>query len=117
MKARKYTKRIGIYTTTLVADGYGGNTVTESYVGESWCMIRTAASSSKYAGRLTDLGITEPVDTIMVTMRHRNDITINPSVYYLVYNGYKYVIQAITNVDLLNNDMEIIATQRGTTTT
>lgn len=117
MNTRSFNKRIGVYKTTVTADGYGGNTVTESYVGESWCDIRTVANSSRYVGRLTDLGINEPLDAIIINMRYRNDIDINYQTYYFVYNGYKYVIQALTNIDFQNKFMEVIAIQKGTTTT
>ena len=117
MRARKYDRRIGVYKTTLSADGYGGNTVTESYIGESWCKIATVSNNSRYAGRLADLGITEPLEALIVTMRYRNDIALDIISYYLVYNGYKYVIQSLTNIDLKNVDMELICVQKGTTTT
>ena len=116
MRARKYDKRIGIYSVSVVADGYGGNTVTQSYVGTSWGQIETVASSSGYSGRLTDLGITDIKEAIVVKIRHRIDITPDSN-YFLTYNGYKYVIQSITNYNLKNVDLEIIAVKGEVLTT
>lgn len=109
MTNRNYNRRVQIYAITQVSDGYGGFTVTESLVGESWAKIKTVANSSRYVGRLTDLGITNPLDAIVVNLWNRNDITINPVTHFLVYNGSKYMIQALTNMDLRNRDLEIIA--------
>ena len=114
MRSREYTKRVYIYSTTEAADGYGGYTTTSSYVGESWAKIQTAGESG-YSSKLTDMGITQGVESIVVTMRHRNDITPQTRNYFLIYNDYIYVVQGILNVNLLNVDLVMFATRQEAT--
>lgn len=109
MIARKYNKRVEIWETTDVADDYGGNTVTDELITKSWANISTA---NKYSNKLDNIGITDPINTIIVKLRHRNDISYNAINKYLKYNGIKYIIQNNpTNVDLNNTEIEIIATR------
>ena len=108
MKARKYTKRIAFYQTVAVADTYGGSTVSETLVATSWANVQTNNSVQ----RLTDLGITDPVNTIVINTRHRNDIDYNAVNQYILYRGVKYIIQnAPVNIDFHDVDIEIIATR------
>lgn len=112
MKARKYTKRIAFYQTVAVADTYGGSTVSETLVATSWANVKT----NNNVQRLTDLGITDPVNTIVINTRDRNDIDYNAVNQYILYRGVKYIIQNATiNVDFNDVDIEIIATREITT--
>ena len=112
MKARNYTKRIGFYQTTAVADGYGGNTVSEALVATSWANIRTPKDSH----RLTDLGVIDPTSTIIITLRHRNDIDYNAVDQFIKYRGLNYIVKnAPTNIGFMDVDIEIIATRQATT--
>ncbi len=108
MKAREYTKRVEFYATTNVADGYGGFTVTEALIATSWAKVETGKSR-----RLTDLGITDPVNTIVINLRHRNDIKYNAINQFIRYRGIDYIIQnAPTNKGFEDVDVEIIATRQ-----
>jgi len=40
MIARQYDKRIKIYGTTTVSDGFGGNTTSEVLIGSFWAEIK-----------------------------------------------------------------------------
>ena len=111
---RKYQKRVQIYQVVSVADGYGGNLVEDTLITESWAEIKTVSNNSRYVGRLTDLGITDPQSAIIVTMRQRNDITYNAVNQFLMYRGEKYIIQNLTNVNLQDNEIEIIAVKEQT---
>ena len=115
MKARKYTKRIEVWETKVVSDGYGGSTVTEHLINESWANVTTVANNSRYVGKLTDLGIIDPITAIIVQMRWRNDLTYNAINQFLVYKNYKYIIQnAPSNIDFNGTEVEIIATREMT---
>lgn len=112
MRARKYTRVIEIWQTSSVADGYGGSTVSETFITKSWANIRTVGNNSRYVQRLTDLGITDPTSAIIVNLRQRNDITYNAINQFIKYRGVKYVIQnAPTNIDFMDSEIEIIATR------
>ena len=111
MKSRNYTKRIEFYQTAAVADGYGGNTVSETLVATSWANIRTPKDSQ----RLIDLGVTDPTDVIIITTRHRNDIDYNAINQFIKYRSVDYVVKnAPTNMGFMDVEVEIIATRQAT---
>ena len=114
-RGRTYTKRIQIWQNTSQTDGFGGNVVgNDTLIAESWAEVKTVSNNSRYTSRLTDLGITDPQNAIIVKFRSRNDITYNAINQYLVYRNEKYTIQNLTNIDLLDNDIEIIAVRQQT---
>lgn len=111
MRSREYTKRVEIWQTTAVADGVGGSTVSEVLIGTSWAKITTSKSSQ----RLLDLGVTDPVNTIIVNIRHREDIDFNAVNQFIKYRSVNYIIQnAPRNVNFNDVDIEIIATREMT---
>ena len=113
MRARKYTKRIAIWETTTAADGYGGSTVTEALLNESWANVTNVHSGN--ASRFKDLGLIDPTNTIIVKMRWRNDLTYSALDQYLLYNGVKYIIQnAPANIGFNGTEVEIIAVKEQT---
>ena len=120
MRSRKYNKRIAFYQTNITPnnDGFGGggeSYATPTLLATSWCEIKTASNNSKFVGRMTELGITDPTLAIIVQLRHRNDIDYNAIDMYLLYNGVKYIIQnAPTNINFEGVDVEIIATREST---
>ena len=115
MKAREYDKVIEIWQTTEVADGYGGMTITDELIARSWAKVSSVSNNSRYVGRLTDLGVTDPSNAIIVRLRKRNDLTYNAINQYLKYRGVKYIIQNDpANIDFSDVDIEIIATKEAT---
>lgn len=114
MKAREYTKRVEIWQTSIVSDGYGGSTISETLITSSWAKVETP--SAKQVTLITELGITDPANTIIIKLRNRNDITYNAINQFIKYRGAKYVIQnAPVNVNFNDVDIHIIATREQTT--
>ncbi len=110
MIARKYNKRVEIWQTETVSDGFGGSTVSDTLITSSWAQIETFGVNSKYSNRATNLGITDTINSIRVLLRKRNDITYNSINQFLVYRGEKYIINNTpTNVNFNGVDIEIIA--------
>jgi head-tail adaptor len=108
MRSRKLSKRIEIWQTSNVADGFGGNTVAETLITSSWAEIITLNDIN----RSTDIGITSATNTIKVRLRKRNDITYNSVNQYLKYRGFKYIIKNQPfNVGFRDDVIEIIATK------
>ena len=106
MRSRKLSKRIEIWQTSNVSDGFGGNTVAEILIASSWAEIITLND----VNRSTDIGITSSTNTIKVRLRKRNDITYNSINQYLKYRGFKYIIKNQPfNVDFRDDVIEIIA--------
>jgi SPP1 family predicted phage head-tail adaptor len=90
MRARKYHKKIELWQTTSVSDGYGGNGVTNELIASSWCNIVT--ENKMY--RSTEFGATETADTIVVQLRKRNDLTYDSKTQFFRYRGVVYDIQS-----------------------
>jgi len=44
MISRQYTRKIAIYKTTNVSDGYGGNTVSDVLIGSYWAEVKQNSS-------------------------------------------------------------------------
>ena len=106
MRSRKLSKRIEIWQTSNVSDGFGGNTVAETLIASSWAEIITLNNTN----RSTDIGITSATNTIKVRLRKRNDITYNSINQYLKYRGFKYIIQNQPfNVGFRDDVIEILA--------
>ena len=116
MKARKYNRRVQIWQTNVVHDGYGGYKVTEALKKTSWANIETVGNNSRYVTRLSELGINDPLNTIIVRLRYRNDITYNAINQFIKYRGAKYIIQnAPSNINFMDTEIEILATREQTT--
>lgn len=107
MIARKYTKAIGIWKTTNVPDGYGGNTVTTALVYSVWANVNT-----KRAYRQNENGQNDNFVQTVFTIRNRYDIDLSVKDNFIKYNGLIYNLDSILNQDLNNIDIEIYGTQR-----
>jgi len=116
MRARGYNKRIEIWLTTLVPDTFGGNTVTESLLNTSWAKIETAKPSR---GDLkTDSGILDASNSIMITLRKRNDLNYNMSTMFVKYRNEKYIIDSFpANIDFEDSTIKIVCTKEGNNAT
>lgn len=110
MISRKYTKRLELWQTIEVADPISGYTTANEFVTKVWANVKTVANSSKYVSRSTDLGITDPSNAIIITLRYRKDIQYNAINQFFVYRGVKYIIQnAPVSINLQGSDVEIYA--------
>ena len=104
MRSRKLSKRIEIWQTSNVSDGFGGNTVAETLIASSWAEIITLNNTN----RSTDIGITSATNTIKIKLRKRKDITYNSINQYIKYRGFKYYSMGYRNyncfwlIDCLN---------------
>ena len=107
MIARKYTKYIEIWKTTTVADGYGGNIVTDAIDYSMWANV-TAKTSS----RLNENGQNDNFVQTVFTVRNRVNLDLTIKYNFIKYNDVIYNIDSILNIDLDNIDVEIQATQR-----
>ena len=106
MRSRKLSKRIEIWQTSNVSDGFGGNTIAETLITSSWAEVTTLNNTN----RSTDIGITSATNTIKVRLRKRKDLTYNSINQYLKYRGFKYIIQNQPfNVGFRDDVIEILA--------
>lgn len=107
MIARKYTKAIGIWKTTTVSDGYGGNTVTTALDFSVWANVDT-----KKSYRQNENGQNDNFVQTVFTIRNRYNMDLSIKDNFIKYNGLVYNIDSIMNLDLNNIDIEIYGTQR-----
>lgn len=111
MRARQYNKQIEVWQTTHVSDGFGGNGVTSALLTKSWCKI-TTPNNNHGIYRTTNVGVTDTSNTLVVTLRKRNDITYNSLNQYFLYRGVKYVISSEPiNVGFEDRDIQIVITK------
>lgn len=106
-QARKYTKNIEIWKTTTVADGFGGNTVTDELDFSMWANV-----TAKRATSINENGQNDNFVQTIFTVRNRVNLDISIKDNFIKYNSLIYNIDTILNKDLDNIDVEIQATQR-----
>lgn len=113
MIAREYTKRISFYEVTISDDGYGGTIPSEELLFTSWCKMNNNGLGRK----ATDLGLTEFKDPLLFQCRFRSDFAYQGKTLFIVYRGERYIIQAVTEIDMHRREVEIFATKQEPITT
>jgi len=122
MRSRQLRKKIEVWQTASVSDGFGGNTVSEIFISSQWANISTIQ-----AGRVNNLekvvtgefsqsslGIIDPSRTILVTVR-KNVVDYDIETMFIKYRGNKYTINfAPINVNF-DDAMIIFAATEETT--
>lgn len=105
MLARKYDKRIKLYTTQNVPDGFGGNTVEEVIIGSFW-----AETKQNSAFRDTQIGKSDIKDNWSFNIRATPKITPGDIDNLTIeYRGIKRVVNDIRYNDELFRELNIIA--------
>ena len=107
MLARKYTKQIEIWKTTTVADGFGGNTVTDELDFAMWANV-----TAKTASRLNENAQNDNFVQTVFTIRNNPNLAISIKDNFVKYNSLIYNIDNILNINLDNIDVQLEATQR-----
>ena len=89
MRAREFTKRIELWQIADVADGYGGNTVSNTLITTVWAKVETFSSKSgKFSSKLSDFGILSTQTAIVVKLRKRADFDYNSINQFIKYSRY-----------------------------
>ena len=110
--SRQFTKRVQIWQTANVADGFGGNTIEDTLIASSWAKVETMGISGRLSNRTTDLGITETNQGVLFKLRKRNDLVYNSINQYIMYRNAKYIINSFPdNIDFNDTYIEIIASR------
>ena len=105
MIARKYDKRIELFTLTTLDDGFGGFTVYPTSTGKKWGRIETKVSI-----RSVDNGTIENYQTIVISFRGKG-LNLNVKTDYIMYKSKKYVINKVDNLDLTGIDLTAYCTE------
>ena len=105
MSARQFNKRIEVWQTVAVADGSGGNTVSENIITTTWAKLETLDST-----QITTLGLDYTKSSLLVTVRKRKDFIYNSKTIYIKYKGNKYTITSYpTDEDFISATISFIA--------
>jgi head-tail adaptor len=109
LRSRRFKKRIEIFELTDVSDGFGGNTVSEAKIGESWANIRTLGNRTD----LTDFGINNTDLAVEIETRKRSDLTYNSINQLIKYKGDTYSIVSFpTDQDFKGSIIKFIAVKQ-----
>jgi len=87
-RPRQANKRVEIYETTIVADGYGGNTTTLTLAKTRWSIVEDMTASSYQS----EAGITDFTNTYKFTFRYDPSFTIDAKKHVLRYKSLDYKI-------------------------
>jgi len=111
LNARGYNKRVEIWLTKTVGDGFGGYTVISEILTNSWAKLETVDLFSQNVLN-TNYGLNDSANSLKVTVRKRNDLVYDLQRIYLVYRGQKYIIKSFaTNTNFEDNTITFIVTK------
>lgn len=104
MISRKYNRKIEIFKTTTVADGYGGNTITNVSMGTFWSEV-----SQNSAFKDNSLGKADIKNNWSFKIRANPVLLPDIDNLSITYHGNKYVVNDIRYNDELFREINIIA--------
>lgn len=104
MISRKYTRKIEIYKTDSVVDGYGGNTVTDILIGSFWAEVKQNSASKD-----NSIGLSVIKDNYSFKIRSTKKIIEDLDNLSVVYRNKKYVVSDLTYNDEMFREINIIA--------
>ena len=104
MISRQYTRKIAIYKTTNVSDGYGGNTVTDVLIGSYWAEVKQNSSFKD-----NSIGKSDIKNNYSFKIRANSILTPNIDNLSIIYKGSKYVVNDFRYDDELFRFVNITA--------
>jgi len=104
MLARQYSRKIDIYKTATVPDGYGGNTVNDVLIGSYWAEVK---QNSAYKDNSIGMANFKNNYSFKIRASLKLDMDINN--LSIIYNGLKYVVNDIRYEDELFRFLNITA--------
>lgn len=111
MRARALNKRIEIWQTTEISDGFGGNKTFDQRITTSWAKVET----KKDHKRDTEVGMNDYSEQLTITMRYRKDIAYNSLNQFLMYRGVKYTFtMSPQDIDFSSTFIKLTASRQKT---
>jgi head-tail adaptor len=102
---RNYKDRVEVWQSSPNPDGFGGNTLTLTKLGESWAGVVTLNED-----KLIRFGLDIGQFSVILKLRYRADIDYHEEGIYFVYKGKKLIPNQITEIDMDGREFRIIAT-------
>lgn len=104
MLSRKYTRRVEIFKTQTVPDGFGGNTAEDVSLGKFWAQVKENS-----AFRDNSIGKTDIKDNWSFNIRANSVLTPDIDNLSITYRGINRVVNDIRYNDELFREINIIA--------
>jgi len=104
MLARQYSRKITIYKTVNVPDGYGGNTVNDVLIGSYWAEVKQNS-----AFKDNSIGKADIKNNYSFKIRASLKLDMDINNLSIIYNGLKYVVNDIRYEDELFRFLNITA--------
>jgi len=104
MLARQYSRKIAIYKTVNVPDGYGGNTVNDVLIGSYWAEVKQNS-----AFKDNSIGKADIKNNYSFKIRASLKLDMDINNLSIIYNGLKYVVNDIRYDDELFRFLNITA--------
>ena len=104
MLARQYSRKIAIYKTATVPDGYGGNTVNDVLIGSYWAEVKQNS-----AFKDNSIGKADVKNNYSFKIRASLKLDMDINNLSIIYNGLKYVVNDIRYEDELFRFLNITA--------
>jgi len=101
MRARRYTDIIEIWESVEVPDGFGGFVSNEVKQFDKWAGIVTKGSGYKFQ----QYGLNDFKNPVIFRIR-KGDSIINEDMF-VIFNGGKFIIKGIENVNLDNIEINL----------
>ncbi len=109
MRARGLNKKVYVWQTKTLPNGFGGNSVYNEIITSSWAKVETAKTTAK---DLNDIGVENMSINLIFTVRYRNDIQYTGINQFISYNGVNYMFTLAPNqVDLNRTFVKLITTR------
>lgn len=104
MIARQYSRKIQIYTTESIPDGYGGFVVNDVAIGSFWAEVKQNSAYKDNA-----VGISQIKDNYSFKVRASATLTPDVNNLSIIYKGKKFVVNDIRYDDELFRFINITA--------
>lgn len=104
MISREYSRKVNIYKTSSVADGFGGNTVTDVLIGSFWAEVKQSSSFKD-----NTIGKADIKTSYSFKIRSNPDLTPDIDNLKIEYRGVFYVVNNIQYNDELFREINITA--------
>jgi SPP1 family predicted phage head-tail adaptor len=104
MISRQYTRKIKIFKTTTVEDGFGGNIATDVLIGSYWAEVLQNS-----AFRDNTNGTSNIKNNYSFKIRANQNITPDINNLSVIYRDKKYVVNDIRYNDELFREINITA--------
>ena len=102
--ARRYSRRIQIWSYVKNDDGFGGGTTTDTLLGSVWAEVTTIDRS-----KLTEFGLDVAQNGIQVYMRKDSTIDMQAPNMFIKIGTNEYTINSVGDTDLDGLEIEITA--------